>query len=52
MPFAPIEEKNYVATLILDSIVPENIRKYGFAFEGKTVLFGWAMSAGRKEKKC
>lgn len=36
MPFAPIEEKNYAATLILDSIVPENIRKYALLLRERT----------------
>ena len=35
-----IEDKNY-ARLLLDKGIPaEHIRKYGFAFEGKTVLIG------------
>lgn len=32
---ARIEEKKYEAELAADGIAPENIRKYGFAFEGK-----------------
>lgn len=37
---AQIENKNY-ARLLLDKGIPaEHIRKYGFAFEGKTVLIG------------
>jgi hypothetical protein len=32
-----IEEKNYAQTLIDRGVKPERIRKYGFAFEGKTV---------------
>ena len=35
-----IEEKQYVAALVGRGIPEERIRKYGFAFEGKTVLIG------------
>ena len=35
-----IEEKNYDADLINRGIKKENIRHYGFAFQGKTVLIG------------
>lgn len=35
-----IEEKQYAQTLLDHGIRPEKIRKYGFAFEGKTVLIG------------
>lgn len=35
-----IEQKKYGASLIAAGIAPERIRKYGFAFEGKTVLIG------------
>ena len=35
-----IEEKKYEAELISRGISQENIRKYGFAFEGKKVLIG------------
>ena len=35
-----IEEKEYERILIERGISPENIRKYGFAFEGKKVLIG------------
>ena len=35
-----IEEKLYEAELIADGFAPENIRKYGFAFEGKECLIG------------
>jgi hypothetical protein len=37
---AQIDEKQYAQTLIDRGIAPERIRKYGFAFEGKTVLIG------------
>jgi hypothetical protein len=35
-----IEEKNYAQSLIDQGVKPERIRKYGFAFEGKTVEIG------------
>ena len=35
-----IETKKYEMELIADGILPENIRKYGFAFEGKKCLIG------------
>lgn len=35
-----IEEKNYQAALVAKGIPEEHIRKYGFAFCGKTVLIG------------
>ncbi len=35
-----IDEKHYEQELISIGIPPERIRKYGFAFEGKTVLIG------------
>ncbi len=37
---ARIEEKGYAQTLISYGAASEHIRKYGFAFEGKTVLIG------------
>jgi hypothetical protein len=37
---AQIEEKQYEQELIASGIPKERIRKYGFAFEGKTVLIG------------
>lgn len=37
---AQIEEKQYGAALIASGFVPEQIRKYGFAFQGKTCLIG------------
>lgn len=33
-------EKDYAAGLIARGFKPENIRKYGFAFEGMKVLIG------------
>ena len=35
-----IEEKQYETALIAKGICKENIHKYGFAFEGKTILIG------------
>ena len=35
-----IEEKQYAAQLISDGITPDKIKKYGFAFQGKTCLIG------------
>jgi hypothetical protein len=37
---AQIEEKQYEQELLSAGLPSENIRKYGFAFEGKTVLIG------------
>ncbi len=37
---AQIEEKQYEAELIAEGCLPENIRKYGFAFQGKQCLIG------------
>ena len=35
-----IEDKKYETSLIQEGIPKENIRKYGFAFDGKDVLIG------------
>ena len=35
-----IEEKQYEAELIAEGFAPEQIRKYGFAFQGKKCLIG------------
>ena len=35
-----IDQKQYEADLVARGIPAENIRKYGFAFEGKKVLIG------------
>lgn len=37
---AQIEEKKYETELLAEGFAPENIRKYGFAFEGKHCLIG------------
>lgn len=45
-----IEEKKYAAGLVEKGIPEERIRKYGFAFRGKSVLIGrWKDLAGEKE---
>ena len=35
-----IEDKRYEEKLIANGVAREQIRKYGFAFEGKKVLIG------------
>lgn len=35
-----IEEKQYAAVLLAKGVLEQQIRKYGFAFQGKTVLIG------------
>jgi len=37
---AQIEEKQYAAALAADGYAPENIRKYGFGFQGQKCLIG------------
>ncbi len=37
---AQMEEKQYEAGLISEGFAPEQIRKYGFAFQGKSCLIG------------
>lgn len=37
---AQIEQKQYETVLTAKGVLPECIRKYGFAFEGKKVLIG------------
>ena len=37
---AQIEEKRYEAQLLSDGFLPEQIRKYGFVFQGKKCLIG------------
>lgn len=37
---AQIKEKDYAASLLAKGIPQEKIRRYGFAFQGKTVLIG------------
>ena len=39
-----IEEKGYVTELLADGIDAANIKKYGFAFEGKSVLIKQELS--------
>lgn len=43
-----IEERKYETILIAKGILKENIRKYGFAFEGKNVLIGSNSNAHQK----
>lgn len=35
-----IEEKQYEAELVSEGFIPEQIRKYEFAFQGKKCLIG------------
>lgn len=37
---AQIEQKQYETALLAEGMLPEQIRKYGFAFEGRKVLIG------------
>ena len=37
---AQIEEKQYETVLIASGFAPENIRKYGFGFQGQKCLIG------------
>ena len=42
-----IEEKNYAAVLSAGGVPKERIRKYGFAFCGKTILIGGGAESRR-----
>lgn len=39
-----IEEKQYEKTLITNNVLKEEIKKYGFAFQGKKCLIGNCLS--------
>ncbi len=50
LPLHRLRKSKYEQTLLAHGIPKENIRKYGFAFQGAEVLIGEADAAGDGEK--